>query len=129
MSLTRCDVYDRIDGLGKATTVAELAARLKPILEELAYGLVNGEAAVNDDHEEWQTEFTDRMYAARTKDTSKKAAAKPAQPTKEKAPVRAPPINRPAASDIPASLLKLMEGGSSRRRAPERSKLYDSDDS
>jgi hypothetical protein len=60
----RCSLYDKIDGLDEARTVADLVARLKPILNELAYYGITGEAAVMDDREAWHTTFTDRLYEA-----------------------------------------------------------------
>ncbi len=58
----RCAIYDSIDGLDEARTVADLVSRLKPILNELAYYAVTGEAAVMETREEWHTTFTDRLY-------------------------------------------------------------------
>jgi len=48
--------------LDEAQSVAALVARLKPILNELAYYAINGEAAVMETREEWHTEFTDRLF-------------------------------------------------------------------
>lgn len=66
----RCAIYDKIDALERAPTVAALVAQLRPILNELAYYAVTGEAAVNETHEEWHTTFTDRLYEAMGSDRS-----------------------------------------------------------
>jgi hypothetical protein len=59
-----CSIADQIDTLGEARTVGELAARLKPILDKLAYYAVTGEGAVLEAHETWHTMYTDRLYEA-----------------------------------------------------------------
>lgn len=59
----RCAIYDKIDALDEARTVAELVAKLKPVLNELAYYAVNGEAAVLEAHEEWRGNYADALYA------------------------------------------------------------------
>jgi hypothetical protein len=57
----RCVIYDEIEGLSEARTVADLVRRLKPILSELAYYGVTGETAVLEAHEEWRSQYTDRL--------------------------------------------------------------------
>ena len=57
----RCVIYDDIDALSEARTVADLVRRLKPILSELAYYGVTGETAVLEAHEEWRSQYTDRL--------------------------------------------------------------------
>jgi hypothetical protein len=57
----RCVIYDEIEGLSEARTVADLVRRLKPILAELAYYGVTGETAVLEAHEEWRSQYTDRL--------------------------------------------------------------------
>ena len=57
----RCVIYDEIEGLSEARTVVDLVRRLKPILSELAYYGVTGETAVLEAHEEWRSQYTDRL--------------------------------------------------------------------
>jgi hypothetical protein len=57
----RCVIYDEIEELSEARTVADLVRRLKPILSELAYYGVTGETAVLEAHEEWRSQYTDRL--------------------------------------------------------------------
>ena len=57
----RCVIYDEIEGLSEARTVVDLVRRLKPILSELAYYGVTGETAVLESHEEWRSQYTDRL--------------------------------------------------------------------
>lgn len=64
----QCDIYDQIDGLDEARTVAELVTKLKPILNRLAYVAVTGEGSVMDSHETWHDNFTDALYSAASSD-------------------------------------------------------------
>jgi hypothetical protein len=73
-------IYDQIDALAEARTVGELAAKLQPILNELAYYVVTGEGVVMETHEEWHTDFTDRLYDA-VADDKKGGARAPAAAT------------------------------------------------
>jgi len=117
---SRCAIYDKIDGLGDARTVPELAARLRVILNELAYYAVNGEAAVMETHEEWHTEFTDRLYVAAASEHAVAAArAKVPSPAKIEARskgangrnlVPLPPPTRPRAGDLTPALRAILEG-------------------
>ena len=79
----RCAIYDDIDALSEARTVADLVRRLQPILAELAYYGVTGETAVLEAHEEWRTQYTDRLRsesgpAAPRPDEMRPDAARPA---------------------------------------------------
>jgi hypothetical protein len=117
---SRCAIYDKIDGLSDARTVPELAARLQVILNELAYYAVNGEAAVMETHEEWHTEFTDRLYTAAASDhAAKSARAKFQSPEKVAARARnvnsrnlapLPPPARSRADDLSPALRAIMDG-------------------
>jgi hypothetical protein len=62
----RCVIYNHIDALSEARTVADLVRRLQPILSELAYYGVTGETAVLEAHEEWRTQYTDRLRSEST---------------------------------------------------------------
>jgi hypothetical protein len=134
------DVFTQIDALDEARTVAELVARLKPILNHLAYYAVTGEGAVLEAHEQWHTEYTDRLYEETDSDNRAGRAALPPQhaehlpppaPTrrpKQRTPAEqaiaeadarearagrrqaAPPPNRPRADALPPSLQAIMDG-------------------
>jgi hypothetical protein len=73
---SRCKIYERIDALDRAQSVADLVDRLKPILNELAYCAVNGEAAVLATHEEWHTQYTDELYSQASSDFKAASAAR-----------------------------------------------------
>jgi len=62
----RCVIYNHIDDLSEARSVADLVRRLQPILSELAYYGVTGETAVLEAHEEWRTQYTDRLRSEST---------------------------------------------------------------
>jgi len=62
----RCIIYNHIDDLSEARSVADLVRRLQPILSELAYYGVTGETAVLEAHEEWRTQYTDRLRSEST---------------------------------------------------------------
>lgn len=57
----RCSIYSAIDGLDEARTVQDLVKRLKPILSELAYYGINGEAAILESREEWHTQYSGEL--------------------------------------------------------------------
>ena len=88
----RCVIYDRIDELGEARTVAELVQMLRPILQELAYYGVTGEAAVLEAHEEWHDTYTRRLRSE-----SEQASASVAT-SLARAPMRAEPPARHSSS-------------------------------
>ena len=71
----RCAIYNDIDALSEARSVAELVRRLQPILSELAYYGVTGETAVLEAHEEWRTQYTDRLRSESGPDASAHSAA------------------------------------------------------
>ena len=114
---SRCAIYDRIDTLDEARTVAELLRRLKPILNELAYYAVTGEAAVMETREEWHSQYTDALYGETSSDykagraTAGRAGPAPradgGRSERSQAP---PPANRPRPGDLPASLRAIMNG-------------------
>jgi hypothetical protein len=120
----RCAIFDKIDALDQARTQAELVSRLKPILADLAYYAVTGEAAVMDTREEWLTTFTDRLHeAVRSEQPAPPRAsphaaphapyaAAPERPTGGRPAVRTarPPPSHPPATDIPLSLRQIMDG-------------------
>jgi hypothetical protein len=132
------NLFENIEGLSECTTVAELVAKLKPILNAMAFYCVSSDGAVLETQEEWHGTFTDRLYEALGKDrkTAKAAqstvsrAASPedlrtapltsaaaqnapiARPKKgRRGGARAAPLpKRPAPSNIPASLQAIMDG-------------------
>lgn len=117
----RCAIYDRIDALDEVRTVADLLRRLKPILNELAYYAVTGEAAVMETREEWHSQYTDALYGETSSDhkAGRAAGAGRAGPAPradggrgERAPPP-PPTNRPRPGDLPASLRAIMNGSHS----------------
>jgi len=89
----RCAIYDDIDALSEARTVADLVRRLQPILAELAYYGVTGETAVLEAHEEWRTQYTDRLRSE-----SGPAAARPDEMRPDAARPAARPDARPDAA-------------------------------
>ena len=114
-------LYDAIELLDGATDVKDLAARLKPILNQLAFYLVTGEGAVMDSHEEWHEEFRDQLYNDANSDfkaaTSKMRGPRP-PPARGQDPLpsgrvggkRAPvaPPTRPLPEELPDSLRRLL---------------------
>jgi len=102
----RCVIYDDIDALSEARTVADLVRRLKPILSELAYYGVTGETAVLEAHEEWRSQYTDRL-----RDETPPAAPSGAAARSE--PMTAPMESRSAAkqSARPPSREQFSAGG------------------
>jgi hypothetical protein len=89
----RCEIFDRIAALSGSRTVADLVARLQPILRELAYYAVNGEAAVLETHEEWRTELGDAL-AAEQPPPAPPAPARPRYADHRAPPPRGPPAGR-----------------------------------
>jgi hypothetical protein len=71
----RCVIYDRIDALEDARTVDELVQMLRPILQELAYYGVTGEAAVLEAHEEWHDTYTRRLRTESDQDQASVATS------------------------------------------------------
>jgi hypothetical protein len=119
MTGTRCAIYDKIDKLDEARSVADLVARLKPILLELAYFAVTGEGAVMETHEEWHTTFTDRLYEA----TGAEARAAGPAPALVSAPASAQPRLRrpqgtPKSGKAEAPPSDGRSGASRRQQAP-----------
>ena len=57
-------IFGQIAALDEAATVAELAARLKPILNALAYSATQSEGAVLGYHEEWRDGITRALGGA-----------------------------------------------------------------
>lgn len=109
----RCEIYNQIDDLKKAASIQDLVRRLTPILDELAYHAVNGEAAVMDTRDEWHTEYAARLRgdigkeaAAKQQAAAGSTGARPPSSTrrKHKAPAAPPP------SDLPSSLQRIMSG-------------------
>ena len=72
---TRCAIYEKIDALDEARSVADLVRRLKPILSELAYYAITGEAAVMETREEWHSQYADALYSAAASDRAADRAA------------------------------------------------------
>jgi len=68
----RCAIFDRIDELDGAKSVADLVKTLKPILSELAYFAVTGEGAVMEDREEWHTTYKEVLFAGHNADNADK---------------------------------------------------------
>jgi hypothetical protein len=91
----RCEIYEKIDALDEARTVADLVKRLKPILSELAYYAVTGEAAVMETREEWHSQYADALYGATASDFNADRAAAAAP---RAAPARAASARAPAPS-------------------------------
>jgi hypothetical protein len=112
----RCEIYKHIDALDEARTVADLVKRLKPILSELAYYAVTGEAAVMETREEWHSQYSDALYHATASDHAADRApparggAAPARAGERRIVQTAPPSNRPSPSSIPSSLRAIMNG-------------------
>ena len=132
----RCGIYEKIDALDEARSVADLVRRLKPILSELAYYAVTGEASVMEAREEWHSQYADALYYESASEYNAAAgrAAVPAGRTgapagRTGAPAGAlapsptrrrhdrdeqrrppPPSNRPRPGDIPSSLQAIMNG-------------------
>lgn len=133
---TRCAIYEKIDALDEARSVADLVKRLKPILSELAYYAITGEAAVMETREEWHSQYADALYSASASDraaerasvatraserTSERTSERPrTQPRPQARPqaraqgaqgfASAPPLNRPCPGDLPLSLRAIMNG-------------------
>jgi hypothetical protein len=113
-------IYNLIDGLNDSKSIPDLVARLKPILEKLAYISEVGEGAAFQAHEQWHNEYTEALYEGTQGDyvadreNKRTQRAQPAQrqppqshsgPRKQQAPpTRANP------GDIPSSLLAIMNG-------------------
>lgn len=124
---TRGNIFELIDGLDDAASVPDLVARLKPILNQMAYYSVTGEGAVMETQEEWHGEFRDRLYSATQSDydahkqRKSPAAAVEKKVKAEKKPYipgaigalkvkpRAPPTRPPPESLSPA-LMQIMNG-------------------
>lgn len=129
----RCGIYEKIDALDEARSVADLVRRLKPILSELAYYAVTGEASVMEAREEWHSQYADALYHESASEYNAARAAVPAgragvsagraggvpagrpsgSPSRrrdrdERRPP--PPSNRPRPGDIPSSLQAIMNG-------------------
>ncbi len=124
------DIYRAIDSLDEAKTVTELAARIKPILDKLAWLALQSDGAIHDAHEEWREEYTDRLYEATGRNfqasnaTNPRPAAAPARPPpgkqkgrkvgdppvfrKEAAPQ--PPPTRPPKGTLTPALQKILDG-------------------
>jgi hypothetical protein len=129
---TRCAIYEKIDALDEARSVADLVKRLKPILSELAYYAITGEAAVMETREEWHSQYADALYSAAASDRASERASERASVatranertserprTQARAQARAqgaqgfasaPPSNRPCPGDLPLSLRAIMNG-------------------
>jgi hypothetical protein len=122
-------IYDHIDGLDSARTVADLVSRLKPILEELAYASEVGDGAVMKATEQWHSDYTDALYEETADDHARGPAAAPrdrnaknaktaqarSAPHTDKPMVvsqkkQLPPPNRPNPGNIPPSLVAIMQG-------------------
>jgi len=131
----RCVIYENIDALSEARTVADLVRRLKPILSELAYYAVTGEASVMETREEWHSQYADALYYESASDYNAASAGRAGPPAglpgragvppagRPGAPPGArrhdrdeqrrpapPPSNRPRPGDIPSSLQAIMNG-------------------
>ncbi len=129
----RCAIYEKIDALDESRTVADLIKRLKPILNELAYYAVTGEAAVMETREEWHTQYADVLYNETASDhnadraaTQRPGLGRSAMPRPDHETLvrargqksagdrrqaqAAPPANRPRPSNIPSSLQAIMNG-------------------
>jgi len=129
---TRCAIYEKIDALDEVRSVADLVKRLKPILSELAYYAITGEAAVMETREEWHSQYADALYSAAASDRASERASERASVatranertserprTQARAQARAqgaqgfasaPPSNRPCPGDLPLSLRAIMNG-------------------
>jgi hypothetical protein len=58
---SRDNIYDKIDGLSKCETMSQLIPKLQAILSNMAYYVINSDGAILETHEEWQTDFTERL--------------------------------------------------------------------
>jgi hypothetical protein len=135
MAGAKVSLFDLIDELDGAVTMPDLVARLKPILNRLAYSAEMGEGAVLEAHEQWRTEYAEHLYAETESDHQRdRAAAYPepdldfrrggassrapeAQRRGEKQTRRgqqAPPAARPRANaPLPPSLQAIFNGSHS----------------
>lgn len=119
-----CAIYDKIDALDEARSVADLVRRLKPILYELAYHAVTGEGAVMDARESWHTTYRDRLYdaagAERAAEQAIAAQHAPVPPAREPsgrrskvgetAPLRRLLGSPKAGGSLPPALAAIMNG-------------------
>jgi hypothetical protein len=100
----RCNIFKDIDDLSEARTVQELTARLRPILNQLAYVAVT-EGSVAATNEEWHEKFTDNLYEATADDHRQASLAQVRLPASAPPPVRAasaaPASKRSASSSKP----------------------------
>jgi hypothetical protein len=99
----RCAIYEKIDALGEAKTVAGLAKRLQPILYELAYYGVTGETAILEAREDWHNQYAQLL----------RGEAQPGGgplPARSAAPDWAPRRGRPHPGSVPASLRTILDG-------------------
>ena len=108
----RCVIYDRIDELGEARTVAELVQLLRPILQELAYYGVTGEAAVLEAHEEWHDTYTRRLRTESDQESASVATSLARAPARERA---EPPARHSRDSERAHPSARASELPSSRR--------------
>lgn len=104
----RCIIYEKLDALDEARTVADLVRRLKPILGELAYYAVTGEASVMEAREEWHSQYADALYGATASDYN--AGLAPAS--------RRQPAGAGAGAAPPVSRRRLTADHGERRQAP-----------
>lgn len=137
---SRCTIYKKIDALEDCTTLKQYHAMLKPILEEMAFYMINSEGVVSEDQEEWHEEYTGRLFTEAGKERKAKRSAPTApppvveeassvsrarphsgpggrsgrMPPRDDAPTRKKPLGpmptRPVASDVPASLRAILDG-------------------
>ena len=111
----RCEIYEKIDALDEARTVADLAKRLQGILAELAYYAVTGEGAVVETHEEWRSQYADALYDAAASDANNDRVAATAADALYSAAPRAPAPSRIAKT---ARAAKPGTGHGERPRTP-----------
>lgn len=64
MAGNRCNIYEFIDKIKEAKSLEELKTYLVPMLELCAYVIVQSDAAVLEDHENWRDTFAGRLREA-----------------------------------------------------------------
>jgi hypothetical protein len=64
MAGNRCNIYEFIDKIKEAKSFEEAKAYLVPLLELCAYVIVQSDAAVLEDHENWRDTFAGRLREA-----------------------------------------------------------------
>jgi hypothetical protein len=92
---SRCAIFEKIDQLDESKSVKELVARLKPILEEMAYYMINSDGVVTETQEEWHEEYADRLFSEAGKD---RGASEAKSRLDSGGPLQHPPPRKPRAA-------------------------------